>query len=364
VSNSIVPSALYRERVANQELESDPEQLRILAILDQCLLQLLQPKAEVPWWQRWTGRTPPTKNDQLGCYLWGGVGRGKTLLMDCLARAAKSQCRVLRTHFHEFMQNVHQQLQVLQGQANPLQALAQHLRADYDLLLLDEFLVNDITDAMLLAGLLEQFFRSGLFLVTTSNVAPVNLYRDGLQRGKFLPTIDLLNQHLIVVPIAPGEDYRRRTRKLLPTYQVGLDAVATRLHFQQILGDRALEAGQQRLCGRVVHFEGLGDDGLWFEFEQLCGQGRSVQDYLALSRQLQVLCVSGVQSMGERMDDQARRFVLLVDTWYEAGLALYIAAQVPLLELYHGQRLAFEFERTQSRLIEMQSSEYLVAGAK
>lgn len=296
-----------------------------------------------------------------GLYFWGGVGRGKTYLMDTFYDTLPFE-RKMRAHFHRFMQRVHRELKLLAGQKNPLQIIARKLAEEARVICFDEFFVSDIADAMILGGLFEALFGHGVSLVATSNIEPDGLYRDGLQRARFLPAIALLKRHTLVLNVDGGTDYRLRALEKAELYHFPLDTeadISLRRSFDALapapgLADQVLEVE-----GRPIAVRCLADDVAWFDFEALCDGPRSQNDYIELARQYHAVLISDVPQFDINRDDQARRFINLVDEFYDRNVKLVLAAAVPLDELYCGPRLRFEFERTKSRLLEMQSHEYL-----
>ncbi|TQV80186.1 AFG1 family ATPase [Exilibacterium tricleocarpae] len=305
------------------------------------------------------GRTEPVR----GLYFWGGVGRGKTYLMDNFYDSLPFPQK-MRVHFHRFMRRVHRELCGLEGEKNPLQQVAERLAGEAWVLCFDEFFVADITDAMILANMLEALFQRGVCLVATSNIEPDGLYRDGLQRVRFVPAIELLKRHTRVVNIDGGIDYRLRALEQAELYHSPLDAAADAsllASFESLVPDRqeiranvALEVENRELCAR---FEA--EDVVWFDFKVLCDGPRSQNDYIALAREYHAVLVANVPQMDRKAEDQARRFVNMVDEFYDRNVKLVLSAAVPLEQLYVGKKLTFEFARTTSRLLEMQSREYL-----
>ena len=360
--------ARYLADVDAGKITFDEEQLRVLGKLERLASELLAGVAAPSPLQRLAtlfGRTPPAPQ---GVYLCGGVGRGKTFLMDLFYDSLVAVPR-RRTHFHRFMQEVHQRLTVLQGETNPLRRLAKELSAEVRLLCFDEFFVQDIADAMLLAGLLEALFAEGVVLVATSNIEPQGLYRNGLQRERFLPAIALLNSHTQVVKVSPGSDYRLRSLELATLYHCP-DGAQARQAMQAsmvelVANPEHLQSGQRiEVLGRVLQTQLLGDGVVWFEFAELCDGPRSAFDYVELARLYETVLISGVPVFKDSRNDQARRFINLVDELYDRRVKLIIAADAPIVELYQGSQLSFEFERTASRLLEMQSKDYLGAAHK
>lgn len=298
-----------------------------------------------------------------GLYFWGGVGRGKTYLMDAFFESlpfAEKQ----RTHFHRFMRRVHQDLKEYAGEKNPLEKVADKIARRARVLCFDEFFVSDIADAMILAGLLDALFRRGVALVATSNIVPKGLYKDGLQRVRFLPAIDLLEKYTKVVNVDSGTDYRLRTLEILELYHSPLGPEADsslEQSFSQlsVSGCEARSEVQLQVEGRPIRALKVADDVAWFDFVDLCDGPRSQNDYIELAREFHTVLLGSVVKFDERMDAQARRFINLVDEFYDRCVKLVISAEVPAEELYVGRNLKFEFERTVSRLLEMQSREYL-----
>jgi len=296
-----------------------------------------------------------------GLYFWGGVGRGKTFLMD-LFYEELSVKKKKRLHFHRFMREVHRKLRDFQGEPNPLKKVAASFAGQASIICFDEFFVSDITDAMLLAGLLDEMFRLGVTLVATSNVEPDHLYENGLQRRKFLPAIELLNAHTLVHNLDGVLDYRLRALESAEIYHCPLDDAAEiglQVAFHSISPDEGKVAVVLPIEGRDIATRRCGDGVVWFEFAALCDGPRSQNDYIELARLFQTVLVGNVTKFSEKKEDQARRFISLVDEFYDRSVKLIISAESPILDLYQGQRLAFEFQRTESRLQEMQSKEYL-----
>lgn len=298
-----------------------------------------------------------------GIYLWGGVGRGKTYLMDILYDCLP-EGKCMRTHFHRFMQGVHTELQQLQGRSNPLELVAENLARQYKVVCFDEFFVFDIGDAMILGGLLEAMFSRGMILVTTSNIDPDRLYDNGLQRARFIPAIKLIKQNTRVLQISPGDDYRLRALSRAVLYHCPVTAAtdaALLANFRQLAPDQdSIREGQSiEILNRSLPTRFYADDVVWFDFSQLCDGPRSAFDYVEIAKLYHALIVSNVPRLEDEQKDQVRRFINLVDELYDRRVKLIISAAVPLAELYHGNLLAFEFDRCVSRLIEMQSFEYL-----
>lgn len=296
-----------------------------------------------------------------GLYFWGGVGRGKTYLMDTFFEALPLQNK-MRAHFHRFMQRIHRELKAMAGQKDPLLLIARKLADEACIICFDEFFVSDITDAMILGTLFEALFGHGVVLVATSNIVPDGLYKDGLQRARFLPAIALIKQCCEVVNVDGGIDYRLRTLEQAELYHFPLDAAADeglRQSFEALAPEPGVADQVLEIEGRPIRARMVADDVAWFDFAELCDGPRSQNDYIELAREYHAVLLGNVPQLGAGRDDQARRFVNLVDEFYDRNVKLVLAAEVPLPELYTGGRLSFEFERTKSRLLEMQSHDYL-----
>ena len=304
-----------------------------------------------------------SKTPELGLYLWGGVGRGKTYLMDIFYESLPFE-KKMRVHFHRFMRRVHRELATLYNQKNPLDIVAKRLADDAKIICFDEFFVSDITDAMILAALLEALFKNGVAFVATSNIVPNDLYRDGLQRVRFLPAIDLLNKHTEVINVDGGTDYRLRVLEQAELYHWPLDEFAdTSLtaSFQSLVPDiyKIIKDTAINIEGRAIQARFLCEDVVWFDFMALCDGPRSQNDYIVIATEFHQVLISDIPELAEYQEDQARRFINLVDEFYDRSVKLIISAEKSIHELYSGRRLTFEFERTQSRLLEMQSHDYL-----
>jgi cell division protein ZapE len=295
-----------------------------------------------------------------GLYLWGGVGRGKTYLMDLFRAHLSVPSR--RDHFHRFMKDVHGRLRALRDLESPLEHVAGEIARDAPLLCLDELFVSDIADAMLLSGLFSGLDERGVTLVFTSNSPPAALYRDGLQRSRFLPAIALIERCTETVNVDAGLDYRLRQLEKAPLYLDAGDPFAEEglaLRFEEIAGDTGSAGGTLAVEGREIRLLRRSADVAWFEFAAICAGPRATADYVEIARDFHTVLVSGVPVFDAGSDDPARRFIALVDEFYDRNVKLVLSAAAPADALYRGERLAFEFERTRSRLTEMQTHEYL-----
>ncbi len=296
-----------------------------------------------------------------GLYLWGGVGRGKTYLMDIFFDSLPFR-RKLRIHFHRFMQRVHKELNALKGTRNPLEVVADRLHEEAVVICFDEFFVTDITDAMLLGGLFDQLFRRGVTLIATSNIPPDRLYEHGLQRERFLPAIALIKRYCEILNVDAGVDYRLRVLEKASLYYTPLGPAADaaiRQRFDELTGGVAKGPGSIMINDREVRVLNHGEDVLWANFSELCETPRSASDYIEVAREYHTVVVSGIPVMDARNDNAVRRFINMVDEFYDRHVKLVVSAEADIGALYEGGRLNFEIERTKSRLLEMQSKEYL-----
>lgn len=296
-----------------------------------------------------------------GVYMWGGVGRGKTYLMDIFFECLPMQEK-MRAHFYHFMQHVHAQLIELKSKKDPLKLVAKRIAKKARILCFDEFFVSDIADAMLLGGLLNYLFEEGVTLVATSNIAPDGLYKDGLQRERFLPAIDILKQYVEVIEVDSGVDYRLRVLEQAEIYHSPLDEKAEdslKTSFKVLTHGVSNPNVSLKIAGRTIvakhHAEGV----VWFDFQAICDGPRSSADYIKIAHEYHTVFLSNVPCLAIDKDDQMRRFITLVDEFYDRHVKLIISAATAPEGIYGQGRLAFEFRRTLSRLIEMQSLEYL-----
>ena len=362
--NSASLQQLYELQVVTRGFAADPAQLAVVARLDELRGQLLSaasaPRTRLPrWLTALSGRG--SRVAPRGLYLWGGVGRGKTWLMDLFFDALPIAQR-RRRHFHRFMHDVHAQLARLKQQRSPLDEVAATLARDTRVLCLDELYVTDIADAMILAGLFHGLLRRGVTLVTTSNTPPGELYRDGLQRERFVPAIRLLERHLEVLRLGGAIDHRLRRLTQAGTWlAAGAPRTARRQQgqFAGLSHHGGHPRGHNEINGRSIPVVQSGGGAVWFEFAALCSGPRSQEDYIEIARDYQSVILAGVPVMGPAREDEARRFIALVDEFYDHNVNLIVSAQAQPAGLYQGERLRAAFARTSSRLIEMQSADYL-----
>jgi cell division protein ZapE len=347
---------LYEATLAERGYQSDAAQLRAIAALERCEREWADYKA-----RRGNAVTkllvrPPIPR---GVYMWGGVGRGKSFLMDCFFQAVPLT-RKTRLHFHEFMREVHRELQELKGTVNPLDELGRRIARRFRLICFDEFHVADVTDAMILHRLLDALFANRVSIITTSNFHPDGLYPNGLHRDRILPAIELLKAKLEVINVDAGNDYRQRTMEQLQMVHSPLGPQADTA-LEQAFEDLR-EARDEEPVLHIEHREirTLRRAGgvVWFDFRTLCGGPRSQNDYLELASRFHTVLLSNVPQMPPRLASEARRFTWLVDVLYDRRVKLIMSVAVPVEQLYTEGPLAHEFPRTVSRLHEMQSAEF------
>ena len=345
--------ALYEQSLAKRGFVSDPAQWRAVERLQRLYEEWSAYKAK-----RSNALKRLLVHPELpkGVYLWGPVGRGKSFLMDAFFRCVPLE-RKRRVHFHHFMREIHRELDELRGTEDPLAAVAARTARRYRLICFDEFHVSDIADAMILGRFLEQVMNRGVEFVMTSNYHPDGLYPNGLQRERFLPMIDLLKQRLDVVSVDNGTDYRRLKMERMKVYHVGADQPLRQI-FEEL---RDVEEEKQPLDveGRTIPYRKRAGGLVWFDFEVLCGGARSYADYVDLAKRFHTVMLSGVPRMSAKSSDAARRFTWLIDVFYDDQVNLIISAAAEPEQLFTAGEQAAEFQRTVSRLYEMQSVEYL-----
>lgn len=349
--------AAYEAELAVRGYVSDPAQLRAVDALERCANEWTEYKNQRSNALKKLVNRPPVPR---GVYLYGGVGRGKSFLMDCFYNAVPLR-RKTRLHFHEFMREVHRELRDLQGIVNPLDELAKRMAKRYRLICFDEFHVADITDAMILYRLLAALFEQGVGFVTTSNFKPDDLYPGGMHRDRILPAIALLNANLEVINVDNGTDYRRRTLEQIELYHFpwGAQADLAMTKSFSMLAESQDEDPVLHIEAREIRARRKAGGVVWFDFKTLCGGPRSQNDYLEIATQFHTVMLSDVPYMPPRMASEARRFTWLVDVLYDRRVKLIMSAEVQPEALYTEGPLSHEFPRTVSRLSEMQSVEYL-----
>ncbi len=359
----IPPRDRYRLDLAQPDFEHDPAQDVVVEHLQSLFEVLVTERKRRGRWQRLKNRLAAGKQitDYKGLYIWGGVGRGKTYLMDlfygCLPFGDKT-----RRHFHRFMHKVHYELKQLKDRENPLAEVADRIADKARVICFDEFHVSDIADAMILGNLFDALFKRGIVLVATSNMPPDQLYRDGLQRERFIPGIRLLENNTTVVHLDGDIDYRFRILEKAEIYHSPLDPQAEE-NLERCFESIAPEPGKynhvMKIEGRPIQTRFHADGVVWCDFGEICGDGRGTADYIEIARRYQTVLISNIPALTEAIEDQARRFIALIDESYDHNVKLIASAAEPLESLYQGSRLTTEFERTRSRLQEMQTREYL-----
>jgi len=357
---------IYQRALDRRGFQSDPAQMRAVERLQQLYEEWTAYKA-----RRSTALRRLVVHPQLprGVYLWGSVGRGKSFLMDSFYLSLPL-VRKRRVHFHHFMRDVHRELEELKGREDPLAALAENIARRYRLICFDEMHINDIADAMIIGRLLGKTMDLGVVYCMTSNYRPDDLYKDGLKRENFLPTIALIKERMDVLQVDSGTDYRQRMLEGVRTYHtpLGPEADHSLMESFKKIAEVEEEFHELDVEGRVIPYRHRAGGVVWFDFKVICGWGRSQHDYLDLARRFHTVIVSDVPRMGLALAEEARRFTLMVDVFYDNRVKLFVSAEtVPekLLKLEEDpgdarlRAMVFEFERTASRLVEMQSREYL-----
>ncbi len=353
----------YQERITAAGYEIDQAQLAIVdefSRIAEAIQQQGQSASSSGFLARLLkAKAKPAATIQ-GLYLFGSVGRGKTFLMDMFCE--KIGVPVQRLHFHHFMKSIHDQLKKIKDKENPLTLVAQDFAKKYRILCLDEFMVSDITDAMLLYGLLKDLTDRGIIIITTTNIPPDDLYKDGLQRARFLPAIDLIKQRLVIHEVAAGQDFRRlclerHQRFFSPHNEESIREIENIT--QELSEHLTLERdGEILVNDRPIAFVAHSQEVIWFQFDQLCEGFRSQLDYIELAKQFPVFIVTEIPVLDEFHEDAAKRFLLLIDELYDRRIDLILSSAVEVEKIYTGKKLQFEFERLQSRLFEMQSLDY------
>ncbi len=356
--------ALYTRRIEEKGYHTDDAQLaiieqfsRIERALNACTGQQLASSSG--FLSRLFSKPQPTETID-GLYVYGSVGRGKTFLMDLFCEHIDYP--VKRLHFHHFMKEIHDELAKIKDREDPLTIIAADFAASYRILCLDEFMVTDITDAMLLYRLLQSLIEGGVVIITTTNISPDDLYKNGLQRERFVPAIALIKSHCVIHQIDEGQDFRRicleRHRRffspLTPEANEELEQIVQELSIHELLQ----RGGSIVINQRPIHFVAKSEQVIWFSFAELCEGNRSQLDYIELAKLFEVVMVSDIPVLDEFKEDAARRFLLLIDELYDKRISLILSSEVPVEQIYTGKKIGFEFDRLQSRLFEMQSSDY------
>ena len=352
----------YQKELETRGFKSDPAQLRAVDALERCATE---------WSHYKEKRSNPIKkifnhpDIPRGVYLYGGVGRGKSFLMDCFYESVPL-VRKTRLHFHEFMREVHRELRELQGNADPLDILGEQMSKRFKLICFDEFHVADITDAMILYRLLDSLFKHGVGFITTSNFKPNDLYPGGMHRDRILPAIELLNRQLEVINVDNGTDYRRQTLEMLDLFHCpsGPQADAAMTDAFNRLAECQDQEPLLQIESREIKTRRRAGGVVWFDFKDICGGPRSQNDYLEIASQFHTVFLSDVPYMPVSKASEARRFTWLVDVLYDRHVKFILSAEVQPAALYTEGPLSHEFVRTVSRLREMQSAEFLALGKR
>lgn len=365
---NLSPLERYQQALSDGSHQPDDVQYRAISCLNNIAGQLVsQPEVSVAssgiktLLGKFFTRQPVNMQPVRGLYMWGGVGRGKTWLMDLFYHSL-STSRKQRLHFHRFMLQVHEALTELQGHSDPLDIIAGRFKSEIDVLCFDEFFVSDITDAMLLGTLMKTMFDQGITLIATSNIPPDDLYSNGLQRTRFLPAIDAIKTHCDVMNVDAGIDYRLRTLTQANLWLSPLNATTSESMaqlYQTLSGSHQQQPGELEINHRLLATLGMDNQILAVTFHTLCVEPRNQNDYIALSRLFHSVFLYDMPLLSSAMESEARRFIALVDEFYERHVKLVISAAAPLSDIYQGELLKFEFQRCLSRLQEMQSEDYL-----
>lgn len=357
--NTESPLQRYQQDLKRKDFSADTAQAHAVDVLHEIWNELRQtpPKASLLQRLRRTSAWPQVR----GVYLWGGVGRGKTYLMDCFYDALNSD-KKRRLHFHRFMRDVHQRTKALGHVSDPLDIIAEDLAREVRVLCFDEFFVSDVADAMILGRLMNKLFGHGITLIATSNIPPDKLYLNGLQREAFLPAIAAIQNHCQIVEVNGETDFRLRLLEQAELYHLSSAAhTNSKLDkaFRGIAPDAAHAEAQIDINGRPIAVRKHADGIAWFEFDALCTGPRSADDYIEIARLYGTVILSGVPQLDWETENEARRFLHLIDEFYDRRVKLIIAAEVAMEQLYAGKKLTFEYDRVISRLTEMQSHDYL-----
>lgn len=355
---NMTPLQRYQAAIATDEFNHDPIQEKAMTYLDGVYHQLIENSKEKKGLFGFFKSQPvPPK----GLYMWGGVGRGKTWMMDMFFESVPLQ-RKMRMHFHHFMQRVHKELNKLQGSSDPLEKVADIIHDEAVLICFDEFFVSNVSDAMILGDLFTMLFKRGITLVATSNIEPSGLYKDGLHRDRFMPAVTELEKHTTVMNIDSGIDYRLRLLQQAELYKSPLTKenshwLANR--FVSLANNQKISKEPITINGREIKINARTKTVLYCDFRQLCMEPRSANDFIEISNNFSTVLVDNVPELTDVLRDPTRRFIYLVDEFYDRRVKLLVRAEQSILDLYQGEKLAFEIERTRSRLLEMQSEDYL-----
>lgn len=351
------PAERYAKAISSGQFMADDAQAEAVHELNRVWEELISRyKASKKAFRRFRRQTAPQ-----GVYMWGGVGRGKTWLMDQFYESIPFR-RKTRMHFHHFMQYVHKELNKNSGQQNPLDIVAEQIYKEAVVICFDEFFVSNVTDAMILSDLFQKLFTRGITLVATSNIAPDGLYKNGIHRDRFIPTIEMVKKHCRVLNVDAGVDYRLRVLKQAQLFKSPLThehKLWMAQRFAALTQSQTISDEPIMINGRNVDTLGHTEDVLWCEFSELCMKPRSPADFIQISNIYNTVLVSNVPNLNDVLSEGTRRFIYLVDEFYDRGVKLLLTSEAGIIDLYSGEKLSFEIERTRSRLLEMQSDEYL-----
>ncbi len=355
--NPMSPAERYAKAISSGQFMPDEAQAQAVHELDRVWQELIQRyKASKKAFRRFRKQVPPK-----GVYMWGGVGRGKTWLMDQFYDSVPFR-RKTRMHFHHFMQHVHKELNKLSGQRNPLDLVADQIYKDAVVICFDEFFVSNVTDAMILSDLFQKLFARGVTLIATSNIAPDGLYKNGIHRDRFIPTIELVKINCVILNVDAGVDYRLRVLKQAQLFKSPLTHEHNLWMAQRFSALTQTQVQSQEpiiINSRTVETISHTEDVLWCEYCELCLKPRSPADFIEIANVYNTVLVSNVPHLNDVLSEGTRRFIYLVDEFYDRGVKLILTSEDSIIDLYNGEKLAFEIERTRSRLLEMQSDEYL-----
>ncbi|WP_111894158.1 cell division protein ZapE [Acinetobacter sp. MB5] len=356
------PAERYAQALSSGQFIADDAQAQAVNELERVWQELISRyKASKKAFRRFRRQTTPH-----GVYMWGGVGRGKTWLMDQFFDSIPFR-RKTRMHFHHFMQYVHKELNKLSGHRNPLDLVADQIYKDAVIICFDEFFVSNVTDAMILSDLFQKLFQRGITLVATSNIAPDGLYKNGIHRDRFLPTIEMVKENCEILNVDAGVDYRLRVLKQAQLFKTPLTPEADQWldeRFHALTQSQNIVKSSIEINNRQIETLGHSQDVLWCEFRELCLKPRSPADFIEIANTYNTVLVSHIPHLTDLLNDATRRFIYLVDEFYDRGVKLLLTSQDSIIEIYKGEKLSFEIERTRSRLLEMQSDDYLNAEHK
>lgn len=358
-TGNLSPAQRYEKALQSGQFSPDAEQAKAVAELQRIWQEINdQQQAAKSFFARFRKTVPPK-----GVYMWGGVGRGKTWLMDQFFESLTIE-RKMRMHFHHFMQYVHRELNQLSGQRNPLDTVADQIAKQAQVICFDEFFVSNVPDAMILGDLFQKLFQHGITLVATSNIAPDGLYKNGIHRNRFLPTIALVEQNCNILNVDSGVDYRLRVLKQSDLFKSPLNEAHDQWleeRFHSLILGQTVHHDSININNRSIATVAYTEDVLWCDFAELCLKPRSPADFIEIANTYGTVLVSRVPHLHDVLADATRRFIYLVDEFYDRRVKLILTSQDSIIDLYQGEKLAFEIERTRSRLLEMQSEDYLLA---